>query len=112
MKTTFGTLSTLDAGGSSWRIHRLDSLEKQGFAVSRLPFALRILLENLLRCEDGFAVTAEQIESLARWDAAAEPSREIAFTPARVLLQDFTGVPADVDLAAQRAGVGPEGGRA
>src|SRR5258705_11271161 len=110
MKTTFGTLSTLDAGGSSWRIHRLDSLEKQGLSVSRLPFALRILLENLLRCEAGFAVTAEQIESLARWNAASEPSREIAFTPARVLLQDFTGVPAVVDLAAMRAAMKRMGG--
>jgi aconitate hydratase len=110
MPDTFGTLSTLSSGGRSWRIHRLDALEKRGIPVSRLPFALRILLENLLRCEDGFAVTAEQIESLARWDPAAEPSREIAFTPARVLLQDFTGVPAVVDLAAMRSAVRRMGG--
>src|SRR5262245_37109279 len=110
MKDTFGTLSTLASGSGSWRIHRLEALEKRGFSVSRLPFALRILLENLLRCEDGFAVTAEQIESLARWDPAADPSREIAFTPARVLLQDFTGVPAVVDLAAMRSAMRRMGG--
>jgi aconitate hydratase len=110
MKDTFGTLQTLSSGGRSWRIHRLETLEKRGFPISRLPFALRILLENLLRCEDGFAVTAEQIESLARWDPAAEPSREIAFTPARVLLQDFTGVPAVVDLAAMRSAMRRMGG--
>src|SRR5262245_6252474 len=110
MKDTFGTLQTLTTGGRSLRIRRLEALEKRGFPVSRLPFALRVLLENLLRCEDGFAVTAEQIEALARWDPAAEPSREIAFTPARVLLQDFTGVPAVVDLAAMRAAMRRMGG--
>ncbi len=73
MKNSFGTLSTLNVGGRTYRIHRLEALEKKGYAVSRLPYALRILLENLLRCEDGFAVTAEQIESIARWDAKAAP---------------------------------------
>src|SRR4029453_17993217 len=110
MKDTFGTLQTLSSGGRSWRIHRLETLEKRGFPISRLPFALRILLETLLRCEDGSAAPAEQIESLARWDPAAEPSREIAFTPARVLLQDFTGVPAVVDLAAMRSAMRRMGG--
>src|SRR2546428_7856646 len=98
MTNTFGTLATLAVGGRPYVIHPLETLEKRGLPVSRLPFSLRILLENLLRCEDGFAVTTEQIEALARWDPGAEPSRAIAFTPARVLLQDFTGVTAIVDL--------------
>ena len=110
MKNSFETLATLNVAGRTYRIHRLDALEKRGFAVSRLPYSLRILLENLLRCEDGFGVTAAQIESLARWSAKAAPSHEIAFTPARVLLQDFTGVPAVVDLAAMRDAIRRMGG--
>jgi len=81
MKNSFGTLSTLDVAGARTGSQARRS-RKEGFSISRLPYALRILLENLLRCEDGFAVTAEQIEALARWNAKAEPSREIAFTPA------------------------------
>ena len=80
------------------------------FDVARLPFSLKILLENLLRHEDGETVRADDIEALARWDANAEPSREIAFTPARVLMQDFTGVPAVVDLAAMRDAMAALGG--
>ncbi|HEX4067791.1 MAG TPA: aconitate hydratase AcnA [Acidobacteriaceae bacterium] len=99
---SFGSQSELKAGGKSYEIFRLSALEKRGIQLSRLPYSLRILLENLLRYEDGKSVTAEDIEFLAKWDPKAEPSREIAWMPARVLMQDFTGVPAVVDLAAMR----------
>ena len=102
MSDTFGSHGRLEAGGGSFRIARLAALGARGLGVERLPYALKILLENLLRREDGGVVTAADVEALARWDAAAEPTREIAFMPARVLLQDFTGVPAVVDLAAMR----------
>ena len=102
MTDSFGSHQTLSLHDRTYRLARLDALERRGLAISHLPFALRILLENLLRREDGSTVTAEDIEAVARWDAAAEPSQEIAFMPARVLLQDFTGVPALVDLAAMR----------
>jgi aconitate hydratase len=110
MKDSFGSHATLTVGDREYRIARLEALEKQGLPVSRLPYALRILLENLLRREDGSAVCAEEIEILARWDAAKPPLREIAFMPARVLLQDFTGVPAVVDLAAMRDAMVSMGG--
>ncbi|HUP19123.1 MAG TPA: aconitate hydratase AcnA [Gemmatimonadota bacterium] len=93
---------TISAGGREYRIHSLPKLAAAGFDLTRLPFSLKILLENLLRHEDGVSVRAADIDALARWDPAAEPSHEIAFRPARVLLQDFTGVPALVDLAAMR----------
>jgi aconitate hydratase len=99
---SFGSRARLQVGDRTYQVHRLDALEKAGFAVSRLPYALKILLENLLRLEDGLAVRREDVEALARWDPKAAPSHEIAFMPARVLLQDFTGVPAVVDLAAMR----------
>jgi aconitate hydratase len=99
---TFGCRGRLRAGAKTYGIVRLEALEKRGFAVARLPYSLRILLENLLRREDGRGVRAEEIEALARWRPRAEPEREIAFMPARVLLQDFTGVPAVVDLASMR----------
>jgi aconitate hydratase len=102
MKDSFGSRATFEVDGQELHLARLDALDRQGFAIARLPYALRILLENLLRREDGSAVTAAEIEALARWEPAAVPSREIAFMPARVLLQDFTGVPAVVDLAAMR----------
>jgi aconitate hydratase len=102
MKDSFGSRASLRVGGRELRLARLDALEKRGWSLARLPYALRILLENLLRREDGEMVTADDIEGLARWDPQAIPSREIAFMPARVLLQDFTGVPAVVDLAAMR----------
>ncbi len=99
---SFGSQSELKAGGKSYEIFRLNALEKKGVSLARLPFSLRILLENLLRYEDGKSVTADDIEFLAKWDPKAEPSREISWMPARVLMQDFTGVPAIVDLAAMR----------
>ena len=108
-KDTFGSRSTLTVGGRPFEIYRLDALEKAGLTVSRLPFSLRILLENLLRHQNDTDGRSD-IEALTRWSAAELPSREINFTPARVLLQDFTGVPAVVDLAAMRDAVGRMGG--
>ena len=100
---SFNALDTLHAGDRSYAYFRLAALEECGIAkLSRLPFSLKILLENLLRCEDGVSVTKEDIEALARYDGALRKEREIAFSPARVLLQDFTGVPCVVDLAAMR----------
>ncbi|HEY4588176.1 MAG TPA: aconitase family protein, partial [Thermoanaerobaculia bacterium] len=110
MNDSFGSRATLRAGGRELQIARLDALEKRGFNVSHLPYSLRILLENLLRREDGSAVTADEIEALARWNPQETPKREIAFMPARVLLQDFTGVPAVVDLAAMRDAMVAMGG--
>jgi len=107
---SFGSRAALRVGDRSYEIHRLDALEKAGLAVGRLPFCLKILLENLLRFEDGAAVRRGDVEALARWEPAATPSHEIAFMPARVLLQDFTGVPAVVDLAAMRDAVRRLGG--
>ena len=99
---SFGSRATLNVGGRSYEIYRLDALERRGLAVARLPYSLKILLENLLRREDGRVVQAADVEKLARWDPRTLPDEEIAFMPARVLLQDFTGVPAVVDLAAMR----------
>ncbi|HZI88972.1 MAG TPA: aconitate hydratase AcnA, partial [Candidatus Polarisedimenticolia bacterium] len=94
----------------AYTIYRLEALAERGLPVGRLPFSMRILLENLLRTMDDRVVTAEDVEAVARWDAAAIPSREIAFSPSRVLLQDFTGVPAVVDLAAMRDAMAALGG--
>jgi aconitate hydratase len=106
---SFGARGTLTVAGTTHEIFRLDALE--GVAdVHALPTTLRILLENVLRREDGVDVTAADVEAVARWDAAAEPSREVTFAPARVLLQDFTGVPAVVDLAAMRQAMADLGG--
>ncbi|HEY0782720.1 MAG TPA: aconitate hydratase AcnA, partial [Thermoanaerobaculia bacterium] len=110
MKDSFSSRATLKLGGREVHLARLDALEKRGYSISRLPYALRILLENLLRREDGAVVSAGEIEALARWQPKAEPSAEIAFMPARVLLQDFTGVPAVVDLAAMRDAMVAMGG--
>jgi aconitate hydratase len=107
---SFDSKATLSSGNKSYTIFRLSALETRGFNLHRLPFSLRILLENLLRREDGVNVTAADIEFLANWDAKAEPSREIAYMPARVLMQDFTGVPAIVDLAAMRDAIKTLGG--
>ena len=103
---SFGAAGSLKVDGDTYRIFRLDAFE----GTARLPFSLKVLLENLLRNEDGRLVTAEQIQALAGWDPAAEPSTEIQFTPARVLLQDFTGVPCLVDLAAMREAMAALGG--
>jgi len=105
MSDTFGSHSTVNVGSKSFRVARLDALERAGLSIDRLPYALKILMENLLRHEDGKTVPADDIEALARWEPAAESATEIAFRPARVLLQDFTGVPAVVDLAAMREAI-------
>ncbi len=110
MKDTFGARSTLTVGGKDYEIFRLDAV-KDGHAA-KLPYSLKILLENLLRHEDGRDVTRDDILALANWDPKAEPSTEISFTPSRVVLQDFTGVPAVVDLAAMRDAVVKLGGSA
>jgi aconitate hydratase len=108
---TFGTRTTMQTGGEHVWISSLPTLERAGYPTAgRLPFSLKILLENLLRCEDGRFVKAEDIEALARWTPSGHVEKEIAFTPARVLLQDFTGVPAVVDLAAMREGIRRLGG--
>ncbi|HXE57067.1 MAG TPA: aconitate hydratase AcnA [Gemmatimonadales bacterium] len=107
---SFGARSVLEAGGQRYEVYRLDAVDRVIGGTTRLPHSLRILLENLLRHEDGVAVTGGDIEALARWDPRAVPAREIAFTPARVLLQDFTGVPALVDLAAMRDAMAALGG--
>ncbi|MBI3449203.1 MAG: aconitate hydratase AcnA [Acidobacteria bacterium] len=109
-KNSFGTRTSLRVAGTAYEIHSLAVLEKRGFPVARLPRSIRILLENLLRTEDGRAVQAADIEALARIDLAAAPEKEIAFTPARVLLQDFTGVPCVADLAAMRDALVSMGG--
>ncbi len=95
---TFGTEAELSVGGRTYQIHRLDALP----GTDRLPYSLKVLLENMIRHEDGISVKPADIEALAAWEADAQPSTEIAFAPARILMQDFTGVPAVVDLAAMR----------
>ncbi len=99
---SFNSRSNLRVGNKEYEIYRLDALDKQGISTKHLPYSLRILLENLLRTEDGKNVTKEEIRALAAWNSKSKPDKEIAFTPSRVLLQDFTGVPAVVDLAAMR----------
>src|SRR6202158_3163581 len=99
---SFGARATFKVGNKEYELYRLDALDKQGISTRHLPFSLRILLENLLRTEDGRNVTKEEIRALAAWNKNSKPEKEIAFTPSRVLLQDFTGVPAVVDLAAMR----------
>jgi aconitate hydratase len=108
-ENSFGAKDALEVAGEKHEIFRLDALQ-QRFDVARLPFSLKILLENLLRTEGNGSVTAADVEALASWDAKAEPSKEIAFSPARVLMQDFTGVPAVVDLAAMRDAMAAMGG--
>ncbi|HWM62645.1 MAG TPA: aconitate hydratase [Solirubrobacterales bacterium] len=106
---SFGARSTLELSGRSYEIFRLDALQSR-FDVARLPYSVKVLLENVLRLEDGVSATAADVEAIASWDAAAEPSVEIPFQPARVLMQDFTGVPAVVDLAAMRDAMAEIGG--
>ena len=99
---SFGARATFKVGHKEYELYRIDVLDKQGISTKHLPFSLRILLENLLRTEDGRNVTPQEIRALAAWNKNTKPEKEIAFTPSRVLLQDFTGVPAVVDLAAMR----------
>ncbi len=106
---SFKARGLLEVGGREYEVFRLSALANR-FDVATLPFSLKVLLENLLRTEGGGAVRAEDVEALAGWEAAAEPSKEIAFTPARVLMQDLTGVPAVVDLAAMRDAMARMGG--
>jgi aconitate hydratase len=107
---SFGARSGLEVGDKSYEIYRLDAVSGDGLDVASLPYSLKVLLENLLRTEDGENITADDIRALAGWDADAEPSKEIQYTPARVILQDFTGVPAVVDLATMREAMGDLGG--
>jgi aconitate hydratase len=99
---SFGARAIFKVGSKEYELYRIDALDKQGISTRHLPFSLRILLENLLRTEDGRNVTKNEILALAAWNKNSKPEKEIAFTPSRVLLQDFTGVPAVVDLAAMR----------
>jgi aconitate hydratase len=110
MLNSFGTRTALTVGSRSFDIFSLAMLERAGFALGKLPYSMRVLLEMLLRTEDNRTVTAAQINALCQWDAHAVPSTEIAFMPARVILQDFTGVPAVVDLAAMREAMQRMGG--
>lgn len=105
-KNSFGAHDTLKVGDNSYEIYRLDAVP----GVEKLPYSLKVLAENLLRTEDGANITKEHIEAIANWDPEAEPSIEIQFTPARVLMQDFTGVPCIVDLATMREAVASLGG--
>jgi aconitate hydratase len=109
MADSFEARATLRVAEREYEIFRLDALQDT-YDIARLPYTLRVLLENVLRLEDGVAVTTDDVDAVATWEATAEPSREISFTPARVLLQDFTGVPAVVDLAAMRDAMGMLGG--
>jgi aconitate hydratase len=103
---SFGARGTLSVGDTSYEIHRLSAVD----GADRLPFSLKVLLENLLRAEDGADITADDVRALAGWNPSAEPDREIRFTPARVVMQDFTGVPAIVDLATMREAMADLGG--
>jgi aconitate hydratase len=108
-KDSFNARDTLKVSGAEYEIHRLDALQSD-YDVARLPYSIKVLLENSLRLEDGESVTRDHVETIATWDAKAEPSEEIPFQPARVLMQDFTGVPALVDLAAMRDAMEELGG--
>ena len=105
---SFGSRAALRVGEASYEIHRLDAVP----AAADLPFSLKVLLENLLRNEDGVNVTRDHVTALAQWDPAAEPNTEIQFSPARVIMQDLTGVPAVVDLATMREAMQALGGDA
>ncbi|HQY36275.1 MAG TPA: aconitase family protein, partial [Pseudomonadota bacterium] len=109
MHDSFKVRSTLEVGGKRYAYWSLPKLGER-FDIKRLPYSMRILLENLLRHEDGVTVTAREIEAVCRWEPTKEPDTEIAFMPARVVLQDFTGVPCVVDLAAMRDAIGALGG--
>src|SRR3954453_9399872 len=108
-ENSFGARGDLEVGGRTFEISRLDALQSS-YDVARLPFSLKVLLENVLRNEDGVGVRKEDVEAIAKWDHTAEPANEIAFTPARVIMQDFTGVPAVVDLDAMSDAMADLGG--
>src|SRR3546814_18309908 len=110
MSDSFATRARLDVNGKSYTYSSLPKLGER-FDLAKLPYSMKILLENLLRHEDGVTVLPAHIEAVAQWDPKDEPETEIAFMPARVLLQDFTGVPCVVDLAAMRDAVAKLGGR-
>src|SRR4051812_40730866 len=103
---SFGAKGTLSVGDQTYDVYRLSAVE----GAADLPYSLKVLLENLLRTEDGADITADHVRALAAWDPAAEPDTEIQFTPARVLMQDFTGVPCVVDLATMREAMADLGG--
>ncbi|HET8604993.1 MAG TPA: aconitate hydratase [Marmoricola sp.] len=107
---SFGAKSTLDVNGKSYEIYKLDAVRGDGLDVETLPYSLKVLLENLLRTEDGADITADDIRAVAGWDPAADPDQEIQFTPSRVIMQDFTGVPCVVDLATMREAMRDLGG--
>jgi aconitate hydratase len=109
-KDSFGARSTLDVAGTTYEVFRLDAVSGDGLDVASLPYSLKVLLENLLRTEDGADITAEHVRAVAGWDPSTEPDTEIQYTPARVLMQDFTGVPCIVDLAAMREAMADLGG--
>nr|MCW2727408.1 acnA [Aeromicrobium sp.] len=109
---SFNSKDSLTVGDASYDYYRLGAVTGEGLDVSSLPFSLKVLLESLLRTEDGADITKTDIEALAGWDAEAEPSKEIQFTPARVIMQDFTGVPCVVDLATMREAMADLGGDA
>src|SRR3954469_17048209 len=114
-RDSFGAKGTLEVGDQRYQIYRLSAVTGDGLpddAVDSLPFSLKVLLENLLRTEDGADITADDIRALAGWDAEAEPDKEIQYTPARVIMQDFTGVPCIVDLATMREAMADLGGDA
>ena len=108
-ENSFDARGELQVGDRTFEIYRLNALQSK-FDVARLPFSLKVLLENLLRNEDGVGIRSQDVEALATWDHTADPSKEIAFTPSRVVLQDFTGVPCVVDLAALRDAMADLGG--
>src|SRR5919107_2476229 len=99
---SFNAKETLNVGDNAYEIYRLGAVTGEGLDVDSLPFSLKVMLENLLRTEDGENITADDVRALAAWEADAEPSKEIQFSPARVIMQDFTGVPCVVDLATMR----------
>ncbi|MGH3448543.1 MAG: aconitate hydratase AcnA, partial [Nocardioidaceae bacterium] len=109
---SFGAKGTLEVGESPYQIYRLSAVTGEGLDVASLPYSLKVLLENLLRTEDGVATTADDVRAVAGWDADAQPSKEIQYTPSRVIMQDFTGVPAVVDLATMREAMQDLGGAA
>ncbi|MBA2698758.1 MAG: aconitate hydratase [Nocardioidaceae bacterium] len=107
---SFGAEGTLEVDGASYTVYRLSAVTGEGLDVASLPYSLKVLLENLLRSEDGASITSDDVRALASWDADAEPSKEIQYTPARVIMQDLTGVPAIVDLATMREAMQDLGG--